>query len=526
MKRGPDIDFVIPDQLNLTTYYLEENLAQGRADKTAIYYEGRTFTFGDMVTMTNKIGNVLKDFGVTLEDRCLLVLQDSPEWVASWFAIMKIGAVATHAYTYLQPSDYEYFLNYVRPRIVIVDSTTIDLVREGVKNSKFPRGVLVAGEDLPELAKGEYSLNELVRTADSHLDAEATGKNDTAFWNFSGGTTGKPKGVPHMHHDGIIGFESYQYVMRLTPDDVVLRIPKLFFHYARDLGMNWPLKAGAAVALSRERTTADLVFESIERYRPTILVNVPTMMRAMLRSPKAKGADLSCVRICLASGEALSAELYKEFTDTFRIEVLNVIGSAEAYMGYFMDLPGQVIPGSSGKITPLCEAKLVDDQGNEVPEGETGVLWVRSDSSGWMYHQDHEKTKSTFVGRDWVNTNDLFREDENGYWWYMGRADDLIKVSGVYVAPFEIEKCLEGHKAVRECVVLGVKDADGLAKTKAFIVLKEGYEASEAMVQELKDFCRQKMASFKSPRLIKFVTELPKTGQGKIDKRALIAQNP
>ncbi len=522
MTRGPDIDIIIPEQVNLVTYYLDENLSHGRGQKIAIYYQGDTYTFGDVSSLTNRIGNVLKDLDVGLENRVLLVLQDSPEWVASWFAIMKIGGVATHAYTYLQPSDYEYFLNYVRPRVVITDATTIERLREGVRNSKFPKVVLIAGENLPELRKGEYSLNTLIQSASSELEAEPTSRNDLAFWNFSGGTTGKSKGVPHMHYQAIIGFESFQYVTHYTPDDIVLRVPKLFFHYSRDLGMNWPLRAGAAVALFPERTTADLVFELVDRYKPTVLINVPTMMRAMLQSPKAKDADLNCLRLCLASGELLSAQLYKEFTETFHVEVLNVIGSAETLLGYLMDRPGEVIAGSSGKVTPLVEVKLVDREGREVPRGETGVLWVRSGASGWMYHLDHEKSKTTFVGNDWVNTNDLFREDKNGYFWYGGRADDLIKVSGVYVAPLEIEKCLETHPAVRESAVLGIKDADGLAKTKAFIVLNESFEASERMAEELKEFCKQKMAPFKSPRFVEFFDELPKTGQGKIDKRRLL----
>jgi benzoate-CoA ligase family protein len=524
MKRGPHIDFTIPEKLNLATYYLDDNIVRGRGEKTALYYEGGTYTFSELAALTNKIGNILKDLGVLVEDRVLLVLQDSPEWIAGWYAIMKIGGVATHAYTYLQPSDYEYFLNYVRPRVVIADATTIDKIREGARNSNFPRATLIAGKNLPELRKGEYSIEKMILSASSDLEAEATSKDDLAFWNFSGGTTGKSKGVPHMHHDGVVGFESFQYIAQYTPDDIVLRVPKLFFHYSRDLGMNWALRAGAAVALSAERSTADSVFELIDRYKPTVLLNVPTMMRSMLQSPQAKGADLSCLRYCLASGELLSAQLYEEFTRTFGIEVLNVVGSAEALLGYLMDRPGEVVAGSSGKTTPLVEVKLVDNEGSEVPQGESGVLWVRSDASGWMYHGEHEKTKQTFMGSDWVNTNDLFREDENGYWWYSGRADDLIKVSGVYVAPLEIEKCLEAHPAVREAVVLGIKDADGLAKTKAFIVLNEGFGPSERTGDELKEFCKQKMASFKSPRLITFVKELPKTGQGKIDKRALIAQ--
>jgi benzoate-CoA ligase len=328
-----------------------------------------------------------------------------------------------------------------------------------------------------------------------------------------------------MHHDGVIAFESYQYTAKYGPGDIVFRVPKLFFHYSRDLGMNWALKAGAAVALYPDRSTVESVFECIAKYRPTVVLNVPTMMRSMLQHPMAKDADLSCIRLCISSGELLSAQLYEEFTEKFHVEVLNSVGSAETCLGYFLDAPGQVVAGSSGKVQPLVDVKLLDNDGNEVPQGETGILYVRSDASGSYYHLEHEKSKKTFVGNDWVNTNDLFREDEKGYWWYSGRADDLIKVSGVYVSPLEIQKCLEEHDAVRECVVLGVEDADGLTKTKAFIVLKQGFDPSDSMAEELKDHCKQKMASFKAPRFIQFLPELPKTGQGKIDKRKLVEKS-
>ncbi len=523
--RGPDIDIMIPDHLNLTTYYLDENLTQGRGGRVALYYRDKVYTFNDLCRLTNQVGNVLKDLNVCFEDRVLLILQDSPEWVAGWFATMKIGGVATHAYTYLLPSDYEYFLNYVRPKVVIVDPTTLDRVREGGRNSVFMKAVLVAGEDLPPLGEGEYALKELTEGASPVLEGAPTTKDDIAFWNFSGGTTGKSKGVPHLHHDGVPAFESFQYTARYTPDDIVYPVPKLFFHYARDLGMNWPLRAGAAVVLSPERSTMETVFRCLNQYRPTVLLNVPTMMRAMLQSPLAKTADLHFLRFCISSGEALSGQLYKEFTETFGVEVLNSIGSAETALGYFFDTPGEVVPGAAGKVPPLVEIRLVDHEGKEVGRGETGILHVRSEASGTYYHLEHEKTKKTFIGNEWVNTNDLFRQDEKDNFWYEGRADDLIKVSGVYVSPLEIEKCLETHAAVRETVVLGVKDKDGLAKTKAFVVLHEGYDASEQMMNELKEFCRQKMAPFKSPRSIEFMKELPKTGQGKIDKRSLFERH-
>jgi acyl-coenzyme A synthetase/AMP-(fatty) acid ligase len=302
-------------------------------------------------------------------------------------------------------------------------------------------------------------------------------------------------------------------------------VPKLFFHYARDLGMNWPLRAGAAVCLYPERATAEVIFALIAKYRPSILLNVPTMMRSMLKSPEAGTADLSSVRLCLSSGELLSEQLHNDFTRTFGVKVVNVHGSAETYLAHLLHRPGDVLPGSSGKIAPLVEVKIVDTQGNEVPEGETGILRVRSDACGTGYHCDPEESMSTFVGDGWVNTNDLFRVDKDGYFWFMGRATDLIKVSGIYVAPLEVEKCLEQHPAVRECVVVGVPDADGLLKCKAFVALRSGFEPSRWTAGELNEFCRANIARHKAPRLIEFLAELPKTGQGKIDKQQLLLRD-
>lgn len=521
MKRGLELPVSIPEQLNLATYYLDDNLAAGRGEKVAIYYRDEKYTFHELCAMTNRIGHVLKELEVGLEDRVLLILQDSPEWMAGWFATMKIGGVITHAYTYLKPGEYEYFLNYVRPKVVITDETTLHKVREAARGSRYPKSMLVAGDGKTELKKGEYSLAAMMRSAPPELDAEPTSKDDLAYWNFSGGTTGKSKGVPHMHHDALVGYESMQYVMRYTEEDVVLRVPKLFFHYARDLGMNIPIRAGAAVVLFQEPSSPKLIFDLISRYRPTVLLNVPTMMRAMLQTPQDERGDLSSLRLVVSSGEPLYAQLYREFTETFGVEVINVIGSAESSMAYLMDRPGEVVPGSSGQVMPLVEVKIVDTDGNEVPRGESGVLWVRNEASGWYYHLAHEKSKTTFGGDGWVNTNDLFREDENGYFWYMGRADELIKVSGVYVAPLEVEKCLQEHPAVREVVVLGLEDDDGLVKSKAFIALHEGAEGGDAMADDLQAFCRKKMAPYKAPRAIEFLEELPKTGQGKIDKRQL-----
>jgi len=422
MVKGEQIDFSIPEELNLSSYYLDVNLESGRADKTAIYYKDNTYSFIDLWRLTNKVGNVLKELGVEPENRVLLILEDSHEWVAAWLATMKVGGVGTHAYTYLKRHDYEYVLNLVRPKVVVVDKTTLERVREASANLKYPKAFLVSGEDIPDLQDREFSLRKMIETAEERLEVEPTHRDDIAFWNFSGGTTGKMKGVPHMHRDSVLSYESLNYIFGYTEKDIVLRVPKLFFHYARDNGMLFPLRSGAAVVLFEERTTSGLIFELIRRFRPTMLVTVPTMMRAMIQTPVHERADLSCLRCCMSSGEVLSPQLYGEWVDTFGVEVVDRFGSAESGMGYLCNRPGKVLPGSSGTVTPLAEVKLVNDEGQEVARGQPGLLMTRSDAIAQGYVREHEKSKTTFPGNEWLNTGDLFLQDDTDHFWYVGRA--------------------------------------------------------------------------------------------------------
>lgn len=521
MVKGEQVEFSLPERLNLGGYYLDVNLEAGRGDKAALYYQDRTYTFLDLWRLTNRVGNVLKRLGVEPENRVLLILEDSPEWVAAWLATMKVGGVGTHAYTYLTPHDYAYLLNLVKPKVVLVDKTTLERVREGARNAGYSKALLVAGESAGGLKPGEFSLSELIEAADDRLEVEPTHRDDLAFWNFTGGTTGKPKGVPHMHRDSVLSYNSFNYFLGYNPDDIVLLVPKLFFHYARDNGLLFALRSGAAVILFGERATAPLVFGLIRKHRPTAMLNVPTMMRSMIQTPKHERADLSCLRRCLSSGEVLSPQLYEEWMSNFGIEVLDRFGSAESGMGYLCNRPGKTRPGSSGTVTPLAEIKLVDDDGSEVPRGQPGLLLTRSDASARYYVREHDKSKAVFLGDEWINTGDIFIQDETDYFWHVGRADEMVKVSGVWVSPLEVERVLQDCPHVRECVVMGIKDGDGLTKIQAFVALSDGARPTADMQDELKRFLRERLAPHKLPRSFDFSDELPKTGQGKIDRRAL-----
>ena len=520
MIKGEDIAYSLPERLNLGAFYLDANLDRGRGDKTAILYRDQALSFRDLWRLTNKVGNVLKALGVEPENRVLLILDDCPEWVAGWLATMKVGAVGAHAYTYLKAHDYAYLLELVRPKVVIVGATALEALRAAKRTSRHPKAVLVAGEGADELERGEFDLGRMIAMADAQLDIEPTHPDDIAFWNFSSGSTGQPKGVPHTHRDGVIAYESFNRILGYAVDDIILRVHKLFFHYSRE-HLLLALRNGAANVLFEEKSTAPLMYALIEKYRPSVLINVPTMMRAMLETPEDARSDLSCIGRSMSSGEHLSAPLYESWLAAFGCEVVNRFGSAESGQGYLCNRPGVVVPGSAGKVAPLAEIKLIDADGNEVPKGQAGRLLVRCESAGTGYVRELEKSRTTFPGGGWINTGDLFVCDENDTFWYAGRADDMVKVSGVWISPLEIELGLQRYPSVKEAVALGVKDGDGLTKIKAFVVLRDDAEITAEMPEKLKRYCKETLAPHKFPSAIELVDELPKTGQGKIDRRQL-----
>jgi benzoate-CoA ligase family protein len=521
---GERLEVSLPEHLNLGSFFLDVNLELGRGDRTAIYYKDARYSFRDLWRLTNRLGNVFRELGVEPENRVLLILDDSPEWIAAWLGTMKIGGVGTHAYTYLQPHDYRYLLDLIRPKVVVVGARTLGQLREAAGNLKYPKTILVAGDAGDPLCERELSLSRMLEGASNALEAEPTHRDDIAFWNFSSGTMGKPKGVPHMHRDSVISFASFNHVWGYGPDDIVLRVPKLFFHYVRDNGMLFALRSGAAVVLFEERTTAPLIFQLVKKHKPTVLLNVPTMMRAMIDEARHDQVDLSCLRRNFSSAELLSPQLHEEWKRAFGVEVIDRLGSAESGIAYLCNRPGTVVPGSSGTVTPMVDLKLVDSAGNEVAQGQSGVLMMRSDTAAQYYVRDHEKSKSTFPGGEWVNTGDVFRQDENNNFWYVGRADDMVKVSGIWVSPLEIEQSLHDCPSVQECAALGVTDKDDLTTIKAFVVLRRGERASPETIHTLQQHCKSKLGPHKVPQAIQIMQDLPKTGQGKIDRRALREQ--
>jgi benzoate-CoA ligase family protein len=491
----------LPRELNLASWFVDRNVEEGRGERTALIGPGGRTTYAELAALVNRSGNVLRELGVRQEERVLLVLGDSVEFVALWYGAQKVGAVTAEAYTFLQPKDYAYYLDYTRAGVVVVDRTTLEPVREAAGASRWLRHILVVGEDFERLAA----------EASDELDPASTTKDDVAIWKFTTGSTGQPKAAIHPQHSPVLSFEWYaKGVLGIREDDVVLPVPKLFFGYARDLAALFPFGVGAAGIIFPERSTPKRIFELVAEHRPTILVNVPTMMAQMVAhvSPSGHGecqtSDMSSLRLATSAGEALPRELHDRWLGTFGVEVLDGIGSSEAYHIYISNRPGRVRPGSTGELVPGYSAEIA----------ENGELWIEGDTSALLYWGEHEKTKQTFAG-DRVKTGDLFERDEDGYFWYRGRVDDLIKVGGIWVAPAEIEHCLISHPNVVECAVVGAQD-NGLTLTRAFVVLREPVDE-----RSLQDFVRERLSPHKVPREVRFVDDLPKTPSGKLDRKAL-----
>jgi benzoate-CoA ligase family protein len=517
-----------PEKFNMANYFLDHNLEEGRGDKVAIYYRDEQYTYSDVVRAANRCGNALRAMGVEMEDRVLLVLPDSIEFAASWFAIVKIGAVVTMVNTILPMSDYEYYLDYTRAKVAIVHKDVMEKFTPAASHSRYLKHVLVVDTKVSGVIEGVAGYAEIlpyeetVAAQPDELETAPTSPDDIAIWLFTAGSTGQPKAAVHMHHDLPYNTELYaKRVLGIKEGDITLAVPKLFFGYATGTNLLFPFSVGGATALFSERSTAETMFAMIEKYRPTILTSVPTMINAMLQHDGGRRRyDLSSLRFCLSAGEALPPELYSRWIDTFGVDILDGIGSAEMFHIYITNRPGDVRPGSLGRIVEGYEALIVDAEGRQVPTGEMGTLKVKGDSAALCYWNAHEKSKAVFAG-DWCTTGDQFRIDGSGYYWYCGRTDEMLKVSGMFVSPTEIENCLLEHPAVAESAVIGASDEQGLIKPKAFIVITEGYEASLALESELKEMVKGRLAPYKYPRWIEFVPEIPKNDRGKIDRKLL-----
>jgi benzoate-CoA ligase family protein len=494
-----------PERFNMARWFLDERIEEGRGDRLAIVDDDGRYSYRDVHAMANRVARALVAAGVGPEDRVLIGLADGVQFAAAFFGVLKAGAVVTMVNPELPDGDYDYYLEYTRARAFIGEKSLADRIAPAIASAKLLRAVITTG-----------NWDETVGRASAEPFTFDTSKDDPSVWLFTSGSTGKPKAAVHFHHDFPYNTACYaKQILQIADSDKTIGVPKLFFGYATGTNLMFPFAVGATTILFREKATPEKIVALTEQHRATVLTSVPTMINKMVQHDR---GDLSSLRVCISAGEALPPELYTRWKQRFGVEILDGIGSAELFHIYISNRFGEVKLGSLGKLVPGYDARIVGPDGNDVPDGEIGTLWVKGDSAALCYWGAHEKSKEVLRG-DWVVSGDLFRR-EDGFFYYAGRADDMLKVGGIFVAPTEVESCLMRHPQVLEAAVIGFEDEQGLVKPLAYVVPK-GVSPSENLRESILAHCKKELARYKAPHKIEFVEALPRSDRGKILRREL-----
>ena len=503
------MSFHPPERFNLADHLLDARVREGRGDRTAVRTDETTLTYREVQALANRYGNLLTAAGVEPEQRVLIALSDGPDYVGALFGTVKIGAVVVMVNPYVKPDEIAYCYEYTRAKVALVDQELGGPFLERAAGERWPEQVFVVGSD---------ASRARLDAAPDRLETFPSHRDDAVIWLFSGGTTGRPKAVVQTHTSFANTTECYgNGVLGLTEHDVTISVPKLFFGYATGSNLFFPFSVGASTVLFPERCTSDVLFEKIERFRPTVLVNVPTMINQMVADPRAGERNLSSLRLCTSAGEALPPELHDRWNRTFGVELLDGLGTAEMWHIFISNRPGAVRPGTLGTVVPGFEVKVCDADGAALPDGETGALWVRGNSRALGYWQQAEQSRDAFRG-EWYVSGDMVRRDVDGYFTYCGRADDMLKVAGKWLAPGEVENCLLEHPDVVEAAVVGVPDSAGLTVPHAYVVARA---SRGSLAEDLQAFVRERLGSYKQPRRIEFLPSLPRTHLGKVDRGRL-----
>ena len=495
---------------------LERNL-EHRADKTALLSEHGSLTFREVSDQVNQVGNALTRLGVRFGECVAILCPDRPEWVTTFFATAKIGGVALGMNTLLTTEEYDYILKDARVRVLVVYDSLLALVEPILSNHTMLTKVIVIGADE---GANYTTFTDWIDGEDTKLEAEHTHRDDFCSLHYSSGTTGMPKGVLHAHKDyPLIAQLSGVDLFGLTENDRTFSVAKLFFVYGIGGNLIFPWYVGASCVLyaGPPRQVA-AVLKTIETFKPTIFVCVPTVYGAILSLPNFNERyDIGSLRLCMSAGEPLPEGAWNAWKDATGIEILDTIGCTETYHTFMANRPGEVRPGSSGKPIGGYDVRLVDDEGQDIPAGVVGNLMVRGESTALFYLHQSEKTRHTFRG-EWLFTGDQYLRDEDGYYWHQGRADDMLKVGGLWVSPTEIEEALSAHEAVADCAVVGHYDHVGLLKPKAFVCLRDDVAPSDEVLGQLLKLCAKTLDAHKRPRWLEFIDDLPRTATGKLQR--------
>ena len=505
----------VPREYNAALEFVDANVDRGRGEKVAFIDESGHYTYRELAERVNRAGNALRALGAGMETRVLMCMADGIDFPAVFFGAIKAGCVPIPVNTLLTPSDYAYLLRDSRARFAVVSAPLLDRFEPALAGQPHLEGVVVAGGD----AHGRPRLEDLLAAASDSLDPAPTTCDDIAFWLYTSGSTGTPKGSMHLHRHLIATAEHYGVAtLGIREDDVVYSAAKLFFAYGLGNAMTFPFHAGATTVVLAERPTPDAVMALLREHRPTIFYGVPTLYGALLSDPANGRENASpALRLAVSAGEALPAEIGRAFEERFGAPVLDGLGSTEMLHIFLSNREDDVRYGTSGKAVPGYALRVITESGKPAATDELGELWVSGDSSAIGYWNQRDKSRATFQGT-WTRTGDKYRVDAEGYYHYCGRTDDMLKVGGQWVSPFEVESALLAHPGVLEAAVVGQDDEQGLVKPKAFVVVAEGSKAGKALASELKEFVKGRLAPFKYPRWIEFAESLPKTATGKIQR--------
>src|ERR1700676_28173 len=516
----------IPRDYNFAADILKRNLDAGRAEKIAFIDHAGKYTYAELAARVERFGHVLRSLGLRREERILLCLLDTIDWPTAFLGAIKAGVVTVPVNTLMTEDDYKFMLDDSRARLLVVSEELLPKFESAIAASKDITHVIVSGGK----AAGHQRFEDLLAAATTEpKNTEAitapTTRDDMCFWLYTSGSTGKPKGAVHTHADLKLTDDLYAApILGIAEHDVCYSVAKLFFAYGLGNALTFPMSAGATTVLLAQRPTPDLVADVLKKHQVTVFFAVPTFYAGFLASPAAPERAELKLRRCVSAGEALPTDIGRRWSERYGVDILDGLGSTEMLHIFLSNRPGDVKYGTSGKPVPGYDIRLVDDDGEIIKtRGEMGELQVRGPTGAIMYWNNRDQSRTTFLG-EWTRSGDKYVEDDNGYFVYCGRRDDMLKVSGMYVSPFEVEGVLQSHPDVLEAAVVGWPDDDRLIKPKAFVVLKAPDKASDAFARALQDHCKQKLAAYKYPRWLEFRTELPKTATGKIQRFKLRAE--
>ena len=506
------------DHYNAAVDLIERNLA-ARPEKIAYIDEHGSYSFAELAERVNRCANALTALGLALETRILVCLLDTIDFPSVFLGAIKAGLVPVAVNTLLTSSDFDFMLRDSRAQTLVVSETLLPAFEPILEGQPFLKHVIVSGES----NSAQPRLKDLVGKAEKNFTAAPTRADDACFWLYSSGSTGMPKGVVHVHTSMIRTAELYaQPILGIQDSDLVFSAAKLFFAYGLGNALSFPLSVGATTILLGDRPTPQAVCRILREYRPTIFYGVPTLYSALLASPDLPKRDELSLRRCTSAGEALPPDVGRRWLEHTGVDILDGLGSTEMLHIFLSNRPRDVRYGTTGKPVPGYDIRLVDEDGKPVAKGEIGELQVAGPTGAACYWNNRDKSRNTFLG-PWTRSGDKYTESDDGYFVYSGRNDDMLKVSGIWVSPFEVESALASHAAVLESAVVGHADENGLIKPKAYVVLRPNMPQTEALAADLQQHVKAKLAPYKYPRWIEFVAELPKTATGKIQRFKLRA---